>query len=303
MLIIYRSYGGENKKSRPEYYNKVLCLHSLLRAVESVPDARLIFLNNGPIPDDRLQIMESAGEIVWLDSIGMRGSYRAALRLAWSPPPGEEEEIVWFSEDDYLYRPNALSALNAAAALPADYFALYGSTAGNWVTQDHNTGWTPKGWAEVGPLEAEGVEWWRTVSTTSSFGARRGVLREDREIWLQGMLPHRRSLRDHDTCVVLQGYEPHTWGTVTKELLLRGDGDLKARLKDAAIAPFKGALNVRSHRRTERRRVMIAPRPNLACHIEDGSIAPGYDWEALARDTEDWVASRSEDAVTGGSRG
>jgi hypothetical protein len=81
--LVYRSYGGENRKRRPAYYSKWLTLNSFLRAAERLPDADLIFLNDGPIPERRLQAMHTAGRVVSLGDTpsGMRASYLHALHL------------------------------------------------------------------------------------------------------------------------------------------------------------------------------------------------------------------------------
>lgn len=293
MLIIYRSYGGENMKGRPSYYSKSLCLLSLLRAAEAEPSTRLIFMNDGPMPEDRLRLMQQAGPVTTLDSVGMRRSYVAGLRLGWSADDVAPDDVVFFSEDDYLYRPEAMTALAAAGrALPGDYFALYGTTSGHPVSADPRGLWTPRGWDEVGPYDAAGQKWLRGVSTASTFGARRRSLSRDRSVFLQAMLPHRRSYRDHDTCLVYQGYSPHEWGDIGRELLLQGDQDFSARLKDAYIAPFKAALNIRSHRFPKRRRLLLTAQPNLATHVEEGWIAPDVDWAIVAKETTLWAEER-----------
>ncbi len=293
MLIIYRSYGGENMKGRPSYYSKMLCLLSLLRAADAEPSAKLMFMNDGPMPESRLRLMQQAGPVKTLDSVGMRRSYVAGLRLGWSDPDVANDDVVFFSEDDYLYRPDAITALAAASrSLPGDYFALYGTTSGHPVSADPEALWTPRGWSEVGPYNVGGQKWLRGVSTASTFAARRKSLSEDRSVFLQAMLPHRNRYRDHDTCVVYQGYVPHEWREIGRELLLQGDKDLAGRLRVACIAPFKAALNIRSHRSPKRRRVLLTAQPNLATHVEEGNIAPDVDWATVVKDTVQWAAER-----------
>jgi hypothetical protein len=81
--IIYRSYGGENRKGRPDYYSKILALASLVRSFRQVTpgEAELIFLNDGPIPADRLRLMEASGEVLARSKLGLRGSMQGALAL------------------------------------------------------------------------------------------------------------------------------------------------------------------------------------------------------------------------------
>ena len=60
--LVLRSYGGENLKRRPSYYSKLLALTSFVRAASRLPDAEVIFLNDGPVPPLHLELMERFGE-------------------------------------------------------------------------------------------------------------------------------------------------------------------------------------------------------------------------------------------------
>lgn len=292
LRIIYRSYGGENMKNRPPYFGKALALQSLLRAAEAV-DADILFMNDGPIPEERLSLMRDAGEVVTLPSVGMRRSYVEGLRVparrGWS-----DDDLVWFSEDDYLYVPEALVLLREAATqLSVDYFALYGGTEEYPVGPDGSTPWTPDDWAPGSSAVIDGQQWERIMSTTSTFGARPGALRHDLSIFLQGLLPHKKMYRDHDTCMVYQGYQPHEWRQLGLDLLRRTSGTPRERAREALLVPFKAALNVRSHRRPANRRTLLAAVPNLATHLEIEWLSPGRDWEHVARETAIWATSRA----------
>lgn len=292
LRVIYRSYGGENKKDRPDFYDKSLCLASFLRAAEEAGVAP-VFINDGPIPENRLRLMREAGEIVPLPGVGMRGSYLAALRRAldgrWNP-----EDVVWFSEDDYLYRRDALVRLDRAeASLPeAAYFALYATTPEHTVAAYEGLVAEPRGWRAPEPWQVDGQAWVRVQSTTSSFGARIGTLAEDEGIFRFCMVPHRNMLRDHDTGLLLQGFEPYRYRDVARDALGRTEGPLAARVRGAMLAPFRLATNLRAHRRPARRRLFVAADPNLATHMEDGQMAPGVDWRAVAEETQKWAAGR-----------
>jgi hypothetical protein len=70
--VVYRSYGGENAKSRPPFYSKLLALASLLCALEEADGAiEVLFINDGPVPIDRLELMRSKGEVVQLPGVGL----------------------------------------------------------------------------------------------------------------------------------------------------------------------------------------------------------------------------------------
>ena len=299
--IVYRSYGGENRKSRPPYYSKRLALLSFLRALDKV-EAEVIFLNDGPIPADLLELMESAGEVVSLSSAGLRGSYVAALRLALDRPWGRRD-VVHYSEDDYLYHPDALVQLRLAAEqLPqVDYFALYGSTPERPVypPEQHALSY-PSGWRQRQSEDVKGWDWINIISTTSTFAGRVRALREDRWIFRQAMLPMRRQFWDHETCLVYQGYQSFPWPRLLQEGLLRSSGSLRERVRTAALSPFKAGINLRAYRRSSRRRLLYAADPNLATHLELPHIAPGVDWQAVAKDTHEWAVSSGFDRQSSG---
>ena len=123
--IFYRSTGGDNKKDRPPYYSKMLCLRSFLRAFARVRDrASITFVNDGPMPDDRLAVMGEWGTIVSFPGLGNSPSYRETLALALALPP---DSLVYFAEDDYLYTEPALEKMLAAFdELPRiDYVTLF----------------------------------------------------------------------------------------------------------------------------------------------------------------------------------
>lgn len=291
--IIYRSYGGENRKGRPEYYGKLLALTSFLRAFERV-DGDVVYLNDGPIPHDRLRLMQETGRIIELPGIGMRGSYRAALEL----PASEgwpDDDVAWFSEDDYLYHPDSLRLLHriTETVAAADYFSVYGSTPTRPAKRpDEPVAHRPSGWIDLPPWEVDGQRWVRAYSSTSTFGARVGALRQDMAIFRFCMLPHRTMLRDHDTGLVLQGYEPHSYRELGRALMGMSVGSPRRRARRMALAPFLLATNLRAHRRPGRRRMLLVADPNLATHMEAGLESPGRDWAVVAGDVEMWARSR-----------
>lgn len=294
--VVYRSYGGANTKERPSWFSKELALRSMLRAVEEA-GAEILFLNDGPIGDDLVALMRSYGEVVTLPGVGMRASYLEALRLpvrrGWAP-----DDIAYLVEDDYLHTPDALVRLaEAADTLPADYFALYGLDPALGIRQDPNVARhenvVPRGWAPPAPVERDGVRWVGVPATASTFGARVRVLAEDWRIsWLAG-LGHRKMYRDRDVCLTLQGYPSHPWPRLACDLLLLSSGSLSWRARGAFLVPFKAAMNLRAHRRPARRRVLMCTLPNLAMHLETAYMAPGRDWDQLARTTAAWTPTRA----------
>ncbi|HEY6798304.1 MAG TPA: glycosyltransferase [Kineosporiaceae bacterium] len=289
--LVYRAYGGQNMKNRPSFFSKKLGLQSFLRAAAETRDqSEIIFVNDGPMPDDLLELMRPHGRIIQLPGVGMRRSYVFSLqmpqRLNWA-----DGDVVWYSEDDYLYRPEAFTRLIAAAeAMPeVDYFALYGGYSPEEADPDGPP--EPRNWWAPSPAMVDGQEWRRLLSTASTFGGRAKALREDYRIFRFCMIPHKTMYRDHDTAVAIQGFEPHHYGPLLRQLAGLEGESAKERVRNASLAPFLLATNLRSHRRPSRRRLYLAAKPCLAAHMEIGQLSPGADWEQVARDIQNLDAA------------
>jgi len=291
LRIIYRSHGGENTKSRPPYYSKLLGLASAVRAIrESGPSTRVIYWNDGPIPGDRLELMRASGEVVQIDGGSNRASYRAAITMAaasaWS-----HDDVVWFAEDDYLYCPPAFRRVSqAAAAVPqADYLSVFGGRALDPASPRTATTWFPRrGAADApDPVDVEGVAWFRGVSTTSTFGVRLGVLRADRR--LLRMIPYSGGSWDHTTCLTVQGRRPFGWGEIRDELLPFGSAPPGRWPASIARGVMRSGVNLRSRRLERHRRTLYLSDPVGAQHMELPGVGGGLDWPALAAETRAWA--------------
>ena len=280
LRVVYRSHGGENRKARPGYYSKRLALASFVAALSAVRDrADALFLNDGPIPADRLALMAPAGEVRAVRGGSNRRSFRAAVALAARRRPGPHD-LVWFAEDDYLYAPDALARLLAAADRigDADYFSLYGRLALDPASPRAATRFRSPDGAAAAPeaVDLDGTRWYRAASTTSTFGVRGHVLARDAR--LLRTMPFTGGAWDHATCLAVQGRAPYTWEEVRTDLLPAGPDRPRAVLRGLA----RGAAVVRSRRRPGLRRQLWAADPEPVTHLEEDGLAPGTDWAALA---------------------
>jgi hypothetical protein len=289
LRLVYRLYGGENHKGRPSYYSKLTSLASLLAAAVRA-EVEVTTIADGPIPDDLRRMAESAGEVVDLPGgpVGMRASFWYGIRFPdlrnWS-----DDDVVYFCEDDYLHRADAVERLyEAVQAMPqASYFALSATTAdfpaGPGFVEHED--WHPQPDATVGD-----TRWVQIQSSTSTFAARVGALRADRGIIRQGMFPYRNRLLDHEMCLVWQGRFPYT----ASELFL---GPVETRFRTGArelvansiLTPFRIAYQLRALTRRRAPHLMFAPAPNLATHMESANLSPGTDWASVAGDANRWA--------------
>ncbi len=300
LRILYRSVGSENAKNRPAFYSKRLALASLLRAVEKVEiPTRIVFVNDGPMPADRLSMMAEAGEVVPVTCGSNRASYRHVLRMPrlrrWAA-----DDLVWLAEDDYLYTENSLSALvSAATARPdVEYFTLYGTSRLAATSTRRRPQVTDDGSIHEHAPMIEGVTWARTATTTSTFGLRVGTLVED-ELLLRS-IPFVGGAFDRATCLTLQGFQPFRLPELGGEPPLVAPSTAAARIaRRAALTGLRATLNAVALARPERRRrTLLVPAPSLATHMELGAaLVPGHDWPVEADGVRAWLESRSANPV------
>lgn len=290
--VLYRSEGGGSATDRPSYHDERLNLIALLRAAGRVPDVDLSFVNNGPVPADRLELMQASGaRILQIDVPGSRASLRYAFKHAMGSD-WADEDLVYVVEDDYLHVPEALERLDQAMrSLPeVSYLLTYGSTPTHPVgTAEHYAEIQPAGWRPGVPTEVDGQTWRPALAPTSTFAVRVGALRQDYGIFLQSHLPYRHHYLDLQAGLVWQGYEPYRWSDIAREAVGLTAGGLPAKVRGVALAPLKAAFNLRAHRRADRRRLVYVAEPNLATHLETPFVSPGRDWELVARETQEWA--------------
>lgn len=295
--LVYRSYGGENMKSRPAYYSKLLALASFVRAAEAAP-VDVTFLNDGPIPDDRLAMMHGRGNVIDIAGgpLGMRSSYIKGLELA-TELDWPDHDLVYYCEDDYLHTVDAFASLvTAAEQLPeATYFTLHGAK------ERHPELDYPRHWRPRPDVTAGNRTWTNIPSTTSTFGGRVGAVKEDMAIFKQCMRPFTRTFLDHETCLLYQGYRPYN----VREVLIgppdRRATDPRSIAKNCVLVPFRIGMNVRAVTRRHRPHLLYSAEPNVACHLENEHMAPGVDWTAVASETRAWAADAGHPVNTHGA--
>jgi hypothetical protein len=272
LRIVYRSSQSPGK-NRPSFFEHRLGLLSFLRALAAYEgECHVTFLNDGPIPDDRLELMQGMGELFPLTGIGNSPSYRQGL--AYLERTAADDDLVYMVEDDYLHREEALNVLAAAAReLPdVDYFSLYAGPPDYHGRDDQDR--RPRTFTAPAGT-------WRTVeSMTMTFAARMGTLRQDS--WIHWLGTQKPFPDDRRIWHVTQGLGPH-------RLLSAAAGvDIPARDGLVLRHLVKGLLAGRERRR----RLLVARVEPLATHAEAGVLAPGVDWEEVARSTSEWDAAR-----------
>ena len=202
LYILYRSTGSENRKDRPPYYSKTLCLWSFLRAFSRVRErASVTFVNDGPVPANRLAIMERWGAITSFPGLGNSRSYREALAIAVALP---DHSLVYFAEDDYLYTEAAFVKLLAVFEdVPdADYVTLF-DNYDRYIRHDDSR----RGYSRI--FLAGGLHWRTVESACMTFGARTARLKSD--AWMHRLATISNSPADRILWRCTQGEKWFFW--------------------------------------------------------------------------------------------
>jgi hypothetical protein len=279
--FVYRSTGKENRKKRPAYYSKAVALASFLAAVDALPvSGDIVFVNDAPIPAALEDVMRQHGLVINVPGLTMLTSYQRALAVpeerGWAA-----DDLVYFSEDDYLYQPDAfVSLVDVACQAPAEaYFALYASYAGlepsgQPVPADRRRR-ERSGASYVGA----GRPWVTALSTTSSFGARVQTLRKDR--LLHRYAPRTGGPWDHAISLAHSGRLAFDWRDLSAPLI-SPDYRLAHAARQFTLRLGLDALSIASKYHP---RPLIAAVPALATHMEEPHVAAGTDWSAVAAAT------------------
>lgn len=306
LCVVLRSYGGDNDKNRPDFYSKDLALASFLRAARTAADRgvdlRVVFANDGPIPADRLATMSAAGEVRTTENgpVGLLNSYRFALDLPDALGLADDDAIAYV-EDDYLLRDDAFCVLaDGFAELPdVDYLAIAGTRPEDMNDKaERDLHGTPQVWDALPDRTAGGRTWINIMSVTSTFAARVGPLRADRDIHELAMRPFRNRFLDHEMCLIYQGITPYH-GT---DYFFGLPGDFVPGLRGVARAvrllPYRFELNARAKAQTTPH-LLYAVAPQVAAHLELGMMSTDHDWAAEAAEVREWAETNGIDVQAG----
>jgi len=267
---IYRTTGSENRKARPAWYSKALALESYLGSLGNVSNAGdVVFVVDGPMADTDLARLGQAGEVVQLDGVGNSSSYRWALGIAFDRSGWTDDDLVYFAEDDYLYRSAALPALVGAARdiQAAAFFTPYDApdyydlpVHRRYGAQHASDRW-----------EIDGTTWRAVRSTTMTYAARLGALRQVTPLHVLGT--RGRYPRDFDI-----------WsGSLTYAHRYRLARSLPYSPRTTPVRGPRPGLAADARAVFGRPPgLLIAPEAPLATHGENDWLTPGADWAEIA---------------------
>lgn len=173
MRIIYRISDAGYNKVKPEYVNNEKCLANAVQTFTKA-DWSIIADNVSKETSDMIQQYKSRDHIEYVSVGHGAGTFNLALDEALTY---DDEEIVYFIENDYLHKLEAQKALEEGIELGASFVALYDHPD---KYLDPSLGGNPYcvgGAEDTRVYLTESCHWKITNSTTMTFAAKVSTLK------------------------------------------------------------------------------------------------------------------------------
>lgn len=180
-------------KSRPDWFDKEKAFQDLLGTVEMEPSIELTVMFDGD-PTAHF-IKDYDVDVVRFDAGSDAASFRKCLQFAASQRGWNDDDIIYFLEDDYIHKPRWPTILWEGFENPdADMVSLY----------DHKDRYT-RNEPPCKVTVTKSSHWRSATSTTNTFAVKYRVLLEDMDVHLTFALEGIQTghHRDHEKFVAL----------------------------------------------------------------------------------------------------
>jgi hypothetical protein len=188
MKIIYRISDAGYKKEKPEYINNENCLKN---AVNVFSDANwsIIADNISTETNDMIQKYKSRDHIYYVSVGHGAGTFNLALDEALQY---EDDEIVYFIENDYLHKPGSQQIIEEGIELGASFVSLYDHPDKYLSPSQGGNPYCEGGAEDTRVYLTKSTHWKITNSTTMTFAAKVSTLKRTESIlrkYTQGSYP------------------------------------------------------------------------------------------------------------------
>jgi hypothetical protein len=177
MKIIYRISDAGYNKVKPDYINNENCLKNFCNVFfNNIWDIHVIADNISEQTQNMICKYIDKSQITYVSIGHGAGTFNLALDEALK---GNDDEIVYFVENDYLHKPGSEKILNEGFSLGYDYVSLYDHpdkyiNGANPFVED--------GGEVTRLMLTDSCHWKLTNSTTMTFAARVSTLKQDEAI-------------------------------------------------------------------------------------------------------------------------
>ena len=178
MRIIYRISDSGYNKIKPDYINNELCLKN---ASEIFTDAiwNIIADNTSEVTNDMIQKYITKDAILHTSQGNGAATFNLALNEALTY---DDDEIVYFIENDYLHKPNSQKIIEEGLSLGASFVSLYDHPDKYLDPKSGGNPYCGGGAEDTRVYLTESTHWKITNSTTMTFAAKVSTLKENEEI-------------------------------------------------------------------------------------------------------------------------
>ena len=190
MKIYYRISNNSYKKNKLEHATKQHCLSNFISEFR-LPENEIILIADNVNDEDLLDfIKKSKVDSIEYTALNNAQSFKYVLNKAIQL---EDDELVYFIEDDYLHLPKSFDCINEALEI-SDYVSLY-DHPDKYINhaQGGDNPFIEDNGEVTRVIKTESSHWKLTNSTTMTFASRAKTLKEDVDIWhkhLRGSHPN-----------------------------------------------------------------------------------------------------------------
>ena len=178
MRIIYRISDAGYNKVKPDYINNEKCLAN---ATKEFDDSiwSVIADNISSDTNDMIQKYLTRNCILYVEKGNGAATFNLALDEALTY---DDDEIVYFLENDYLHKPGSQKIIQEAFELGASFVSLY-DHPDKYIGPEQGGNPYCKGGAEdTRVYKTDSIHWKITNSTTMTFAAKVSTLKENEDI-------------------------------------------------------------------------------------------------------------------------
>jgi hypothetical protein len=179
MRIIYRISDSGYNKVKPDYINNELCLANAVKVFGDV-NWSIIADNISTETNDMIQKYISRNHILYTSEGNGAATFNLALNEAIECE--DEDEIIYFLENDYLHKPNSQKIIEEGLSLGASFVSLYDHPDKYLDPSKGGNPYCSGGAEDTRVYLTESTHWKITNSTTMTFAAKVSTLKENEEI-------------------------------------------------------------------------------------------------------------------------
>ena len=179
MKIIYRISDAGYKKEKPDYINNENCLANATKVFKDA--SWLVIADNVSEPTKKMirKYIEEDSDVEYVSVGHGAGTFNLALDEALQY---DDDEIVYFIENDYIHKPNSPKIIEEGFELGASFISLYDNPDKYLDPSKGGNPYCQGGAEDTRVYLTDNCHWKITNSTTMTFAAKVSTLKQTESI-------------------------------------------------------------------------------------------------------------------------